>query len=185
MKLDFYDVDKNYIEFLQNAEFEKRGFTCVPNMEYGNRNQKFLCGIVLKVGEFNYYVPVTSYSKQQSENILIKFEKDKNNPVKGSLRFNYMIPVPDEFIHLRRINAEPKLERRIFLAKQLKYIQSISDKVEKQARRTYNAVVKGYSKDLKQYACDFKLLEEKCAECQEVLQDNAETIEALGDDLEL
>ena len=124
MKLDFYDVDKNYIEFLQNAEFDARGYTCVPNMEYGNRNQKFLCGIVLKVGQFNYYVPVTSYKKQQSENILIKFEKDKKNPIKGSLRFNYMIPVPDEFIHVRKINAEPKLERRIFLAKQLRYIIS-------------------------------------------------------------
>lgn len=185
MKLDFYDVDKNYIEFLQNAEFDARGYTCVPNMEYGNRNQKFLCGIVLKVGQFNYYVPVTSYKKQQSENILIKFEKDKKNPIKGSLRFNYMIPVPDEFIHVRKINAEPKLERRIFLAKQLRYIQSISDKIEKQALRTYNAVVKGYRQDLKQFACDFKLLEEKCAECQEVLQNYEEIGENLCDGLEL
>ncbi len=45
MKLNFYDIDKEYINFLQNAEIDRRGFTCVPNMEYGiNREQNSCAG---------------------------------------------------------------------------------------------------------------------------------------------
>lgn len=33
-----------------------------------------------------------------SDNILIEISKDKWKPVKGSLRFNYMFPIPDECI---------------------------------------------------------------------------------------
>ncbi len=164
MKLNFFDVDKDYIKYLQNAEFDSRGFTCVPNMEYGNREQKFLCGIVLQINNFNYYVPVTSYKKKQLDNILIKFEDNPDNPIKGSLRFNYMIPVPDSCISVRIIKNEPSNTRRIFLNKQLRYIQSISDKIYKQAERTYRKVKENLYPEMKQYACDFDLLEEKCLE---------------------
>ncbi len=184
MKLDFFDVDKEYIRYLQNSEFDQRGFTCVPNMEYGNREQKFLCGIVLRVNGFNYYVPVTSYKKQQSENILIKFKDNPDNPIKGSLRFNYMIPVPDECIHLRIIANEPSEKRRIFLWKQLKYIQSISDRIYKKAERTYKSVKKGFYPNLRQYACDFDLLEQKCLEYEQVMRENVESIH-INDDWEL
>lgn len=47
MKLDFYNVDKKYIAFMQAAEIQKRGFTRIPNMDYEGRKQKFLCGIIL------------------------------------------------------------------------------------------------------------------------------------------
>lgn len=167
--LDFYDVDKDYINFLQNSEIDKRGFTCVPNMEYGIREQKFLCGIVLRVEEFNYYVPVSSYKQKQSESILIRFEDDKVNPVKGSLRFNYMVPVPDACIYRRNINKESNIGRRRFLSRQLRYIQSIDNRVYKQAERTYNAVTKGINPFIKNHACDFKFLEQKCLEYEAAL----------------
>ncbi len=180
MKLDFYDVDKNYIHFLQNAEIAERGFTCVPNMEYGkNREQKFLCGIVLNINDLNYYVPVTSYKQKQSENILIVIGDDAYDQVKGSLRFNYMIPVPDSCIKLRKIKKEPNEARRIFLLKQLRYIQSISGRIEKKARRTYTKVTKGFDARLQQHACDFKFLEQKCVEYEKILS------AGIQDDLEL
>lgn len=40
MKINFYNVDKQYIEFLKNFEIQHRGFTCVPNIQYTN-NDKF------------------------------------------------------------------------------------------------------------------------------------------------
>lgn len=73
-KLDFYDVSDEYIDYLQSAEIAERGFTRVPNIKY-NGERKFLCGIVFKINNFNYYVPATSYKTQQSENILIVFPK--------------------------------------------------------------------------------------------------------------
>lgn len=48
--LDFYYVDSNYVQFLQQAEIEKRGFSRVPNVDYGpSHKPKFLCGIVFEV----------------------------------------------------------------------------------------------------------------------------------------
>jgi len=188
MKLNFFDVDKQYVEFLQNAEFDKRGFSCVPNMEYQNREQKFLCGIVLKIDNFNYYVPVTSYKQKQSENVLIRFDDDKTNQIKGSLRFNYMIPVPDECIQIRSINSETDPQRRRFLARQLKYIRSIEKKIFNQAQKTYSRVVNGSNMEVKQYACDFKLLEEKCLEYENQMNNYDEEFDSdvhMDDELEL
>ena len=34
-KLNFYTVDLRYVNFLKNVEQEKRGFSRVPNMDYG------------------------------------------------------------------------------------------------------------------------------------------------------
>ena len=49
-KLNFYTVDLRYVNFLKNVEQEKRGFSRVPNMDYGaQRKPKFLCGVVLQV----------------------------------------------------------------------------------------------------------------------------------------
>lgn len=61
--LNFFTVDPDYVRFLKAAESAQRGFTRIPDMEYGKkRKQKFLCGVVLTVGELDYYVPVTSYN---------------------------------------------------------------------------------------------------------------------------
>ena len=60
--LDFYIVPNSYITYLQKAESIKRGFTRVPNMDYGkNHKPKFICGIVLKINDVSYFVPVSSY----------------------------------------------------------------------------------------------------------------------------
>ncbi len=163
--IDFYDVDKKYIEFLQNSETEVRGFTRVPNMEYGVRMQKFLCGIVLKINEINYYVPVTSKKERLPDSVLVLIPTDKIDQIKGSLKFNYMIPVPDFAITVRKINSEPDLSRRRFLNGQLLYCQSIETIILNQARRTYNKWFEGKGSERFYYnCCDFKLLEEKYKE---------------------
>jgi len=94
--MDFYRIDENYNQFLQRYEKEKRGVTKVPNLKYADRN-KFAFGAVMKVNGINYYVAVSSFDKKQEANILICIPGDKKE-VKGSLRFNYMVPVPDDCI---------------------------------------------------------------------------------------
>lgn len=165
-KLNFFDVDDKYIKYLQKQEFNKRGFSRVPNVVYNNE-QKFLCGIVLLISDFKYYVPVTSYNKKQSENILIIFPEDKYNQIKGSLRFNYMIPVPDNEISVRRIKDEEDPSRRIFLQKQLNFCNSNYTKILTRANRTYDKIIKKYSLNLNNNSCDFKLLEQKCLEYEQ------------------
>lgn len=96
INVDFYRIDEKYCKFLQEYEKEKRGLTKVPNIRYTDRN-KFAFGAVMQIHNINYYVSVSSFDKKQEANILIRVPGDKKE-IKGSLRFNYMIPVPEECI---------------------------------------------------------------------------------------
>lgn len=53
MKLNFYDIDSKYTDYLRNYD-EK-----IPYINYDSRD-KFLCGVVLSINSMNYYVPVSS-----------------------------------------------------------------------------------------------------------------------------
>ena len=105
MDLFFYDVDADYVKYLKTTETAKRGFTRVPDVEYKNE-RKMVCGVVLEMNGYKYYVPVSSYKKKQPNNLLIRLEDDTFNQVKGSLHFNYMFPVDDYYISKRDFNKE-------------------------------------------------------------------------------
>lgn len=162
-KLNFYDVNMDYIDYLKRKEIEYRSFTRVPNIKYRD-DQKFLCGIVLRIDEFEYYVPVTSYKYEKSESFLIVFEDDKYNKIKDSLRFNFMIPVPPNCIRERIIKNENNIKRRMFLHRQLEFINKNIDIIKNRAKRTYLRVINNYNPHLTENSCDFKFLEQKCIE---------------------
>lgn len=158
--LNFYTVDSAYVEYLKDAETKKRGFTRVPNMDYGpNRKQKFLCGIVLQIDDVNYYVPVSSYKKNQHDNFLIIAD---SGDVVSSLRFNYMFPIPDGVIQERIINTEPDIKYRALLSQELRFCIKNQDTIRKLAERTYKRVRLGKNPGLVHNSCDFALLEEQC-----------------------
>lgn len=160
-KLNFYTVDLDYVAALKKAEEEERGFSRVPNMDYGDlRKPKFLCGIVLRVNNHDYYVPVTSYKQQKPDNFLIRAA---NGEVVSSLRFNYMFPVPKELIAERRIATEPDRAYRALLSQELQYCIRNQEEIRKIADRTYRRVLLGKNPGLVANSCDFLLLEECCA----------------------
>lgn len=161
MALSFYTVDKAYIDYLQSAELQARGFTHVPNMEYSNREQKFTCGIALRIKDLNYYVPVFSYTKQQKDNILINISQDIKNPVKGSLRFNYMFPAPDSSITQLIISRE-EVKCRNLLNKELRFIQANETRIRNKAKQTYSKVINNVNENILKNSCDFSLLEHAC-----------------------
>lgn len=157
-KLNFYTVDLRYVNFLKNAEQEKRGFSRVPNMDYvTQRKPKFLCGVVLQVNSMNYYVPVTSYKQQKPDNFLIKAA---NGQVVSSLRFNYMFPVPDQLISVRIIADEPDRAYRALLSQELRYCIKNQGTIQHLAERTYKRVLLGKDLGLVANSCDFRLLEQ-------------------------
>lgn len=162
MKISFYYVKAEYIQYLKETEIKVRGFTTVPNVEYANHN-KFVYGVVMKINDIDYYVPITSYKKSQQDNILIKIESHKKLVIKGSMRFNYMIPVPrgclipvdfssDVFTH----------EDRIMLRKEYKACLHLLSRAQKLAKKTYDRVLKGEDEELVRNSCSFKILEEAC-----------------------
>lgn len=159
MKIAFYFVDEDYINYLKAYEIKHRGFTTVPNVVYSSRN-KSLYGTVLEIDRKNYLVPVSSYTKNQRENMLIKISDHHREKVVGSLRFNYMIPVPDKCLHLFDFkNDAENHEQRIFIEKEYRFCKSKLSAIQKLAARTYDRVVSKVDDELVKNSCDFRLLE--------------------------
>lgn len=156
MDIYFYYADNKYVDFLKEEEKKVRGFTCVPNVSYGNK-QKFVFGAVLKINEINFYVPISSYSKNQEDVILIKDKKSKD--ILGSLRFPYMIPIPSECCKKVDIKSIENARTRSHISKELKFCQRNRDKIFLQAKKTYDRVIQKKSEQLTKNSCDFELLE--------------------------
>ena len=151
----------DYIDFLQNYEKSKRGFTRVPNMKYdGNRKKKFTFGAVLNIGKFSYFAPVTSYNKSKSENICIPDMKDETKNI-SSVRFNYMFPVPKNLLKKVEISTIDDERYRRVVMHEYFYLKSKKEEVLLKAFGTYKKITeKTGSKNLIENSCDFKLLEE-------------------------
>jgi len=160
MRIAFYFVNEAYIEFLKEREIQKRGFTTVPNVTYNSRN-KFLYGAVLEINNIKYFVPVSSYTKKQQDNFLIKITDHHKDKVVGSLRFNYMIPVPDKCLKLFDFKIdEESSERRIFIEKEYRFCKNKRSAIQKNAKKTYNRVINAVDEALIKNSCDFRLLEQ-------------------------
>ena len=173
-KLNFYTVDLKYVEFLKKEETKKRGFSRIPNMDYGDkRKPKFLCGVVLKVKNMDYYVPVTSYKQKKPDNFLIY---SQNGEIVSSLRFNYMFPVPLNIISERRIDTETDLKYKSLLSQELRYCIDNQNTIRNLASRTHKRVLLGKNLGLVNNSCDFELLEEKCQEYTQALNQTQQPI---------
>ena len=146
--LIFYDIDENYIDYLKTFDHQ------VPNIRY-NKFNKFFCGIVLQVGQYNYFAPVTSLTKQQRTNFLI-YDKGR---VISSIRFSFMIPAFPEVLTLKDFSKQPQTYRDLLNA-EIKYCNQKVDKIYKKAKQVYK-IGTNRSHPLSYTCCDFKLLEEK------------------------
>lgn len=162
MSLKFYDVDVDYVNYLKEQEKKQRGFTRVPDVVYhGSEKRKMVCGIVLEINGFKYYVPVSSNKDEDDYSLPIILEDDNYNPLKGSLRFRFMIPIEDKYITERDFKKETK-NREIFLHRQLVYCNKIEPDIKDMAQKTYDEVNCGKDKKLVRKCCAFKLLEKAC-----------------------
>ena len=157
MDIRFYYVDKEYVDYLKNYETKYRGYTCVPNVEYANRS-KFVYGAVLKIGDINYFVPVSSKIKEGKYAMLIR-TKEKHNNIKGSLRFKYMIPIPNQCLIKLDIKTMIEPKRQTLVENELAACRKSRDKIFRMALRTYSDVTTYLSAPLYKNSCDFKLLE--------------------------
>ena len=163
--MEFYFVDNDYVKYLQDYEISKRGFTRVPNMDYPEKNkQKFVFGSVLNINSHFYFVPVTSYNIQKSENICIP---SPFNPkvFSSSIRFNYMFPVPKECLTLFDFSEIEDINYFRLVLHEYHYLKALKKDVESKAFETYKKITdKICSKNLISNSCDFKILETACDE---------------------
>ena len=155
--MDFYRINEDYNRYLQNYEKENRGVTKVPDIRYTDRN-KFAFGAVLQVNGMNYYVSVSSFDKKQEANILIRIPGDKKE-VKGSLRFNYMVPVPDDCIQKLIIKDIKDEKYRTLLNKEYQFCMDNTIRIQKKANKIYEMVTTNRKQILTDNSCDFHILE--------------------------
>lgn len=157
-KLNFYEVDKEYISYLKN--FEPK----IPNISYSTHD-KFVCGVILKIDNIKYFAPISSYKIPQRTNFIIRNEN--NTPI-SSIRFSYMFPSPDEAIKLKDFSNEEYRYRRLLMT-ELNYCNNNANQIYDKAKVVYNI---GCNKDhyLNNLCCDFKLLEEKYRDYVNMLQ---------------
>ena len=162
MNTTFYRIDEIYIDYLKQAEIDARGFTTVPNVSYAN-NDKFVFGTVLDIDNISYFVPVSSYDKNQADNMLIQVKDKGNIKTVGSLRFNYMIPVPVKCLKPLDFSALSP-DYRMLVEKELRFCKKNKAAIFKKVEKTYYRVLNKVNDELTRNSCDFKLLEIKCKE---------------------
>ncbi len=156
--MDFYRINEEYIRFLQTYEREKRGITKVPDIRYTDHN-KFAFGAVMRVNNMNYYVSVSSFDKKQEANILIRVPGDKKE-VKGSLRFNYMFPVPEKCMEKLVIKDIEDEKYRLLLNKEYRFCIDNMNRIQKKANKIYDMVTTNRKQILTDNSCAFHILEE-------------------------
>ncbi|EGO8836040.1 TPA: type III toxin-antitoxin system ToxN/AbiQ family toxin [Enterococcus faecalis] len=157
----FYTVTDEYINYLR--EFESK-----VHYQYEHEASTYV-GIVLKKNDFNYFVPLSSYSKDKPQKDINMRKRSRivtrlfelgnlENPL-GYLLHNNMIPVPDS--ELKRIDLDLSTPKHQMMQKQLIFMKDISQNIENKSNVVYRKTV--YEKDsyYVRFSCDFKLLEAK------------------------
>ena len=93
-----------------------------------------------------------------------KLEQGDEKEVKGSLRFNYMVPVPDECIEKLVIKDVEDEKYRILLNKEYQFCMDNAEKIQKKANKIYEMVTTNRKQILTDNSCAFHILEAGCRE---------------------
>lgn len=84
--------------------------------------------------------------------------------VKGSLRFNYMVPVPDECIEKLVIKDVEDEKYRLLLNKEYQFCMNNAERIHKKANKIYEMVTTNRKQILTDNSCAFHILEDGCLE---------------------
>ena len=167
MKL--YAITDEYINYLR--KFEKRVY---DNKEDKRTVMRKYLGIVLKIKQLNYYIPMSSPKKSDYKDNeirksvipiirIVSYKEIDNSPVlKGTLRISNMIPVPDSELMLYEPKNEKNKNYKILIEKELEFIGKNENMIKKYANILYKQKINNYDVSYIKNVVDFKLLEEKC-----------------------
>ena len=172
MKLNLYSVSDKYIEYLR--QFDNKIY---DNKEEIRTHERKYVGVVLTVNEFNYYIPMSSPKKTDYIDIDKKIiRKDTKTIIRihegdrlyGTLRISNMIPVPITELEPYILSNETDLKYKELVLGELRYINNNSNKIVKYAKTVYKQKVKNIDIGYIKQTVDFKLLEEKLREWNEI-----------------
>lgn len=168
-----YSVSDRYISYLREK---------YPNV-YSNKidtrihTRKYL-GVVLKLGKYNYYIPMSSPKQTDYQiagnhfvikksivpivRIVVKNTKGEKE-LKATLRLSHMIPVPDSELELYDLDNEPDKAYRDLVQNEMIYIRKNQDRICANAKLIYKQ--KAENDSTAKYvasALEYKALEDMC-----------------------
>ena len=146
--LKFYDIDTDYISFLKKYESK------IPNISY-DKYDKFVCGIVLSINGKEYYAPISSFTKPQRTNILLK---NSSGRVTSSIRLSFMFPVPHEKLAEKDFSKEDLRYRRL-LMEEYRYCNAHEAEILDKAKYVYECVTCDHNPLMRKNCCNFEKLE--------------------------
>lgn len=155
--IKFYEVSEDYVDYL--APHAPHLFR---NKKQGQQNSRKYIGVVLHIGEMDYYAPLSSFKdKHIKMNETLDFIKIKNYSV---INLNNMFPIPNGCYSYVDISKERNPKYKALLQAEYRFIKSIQEKIRKNAATLYRLKTKGEQSALTKRCNDFLLLEKLCKE---------------------
>lgn len=154
MELKLYAIDNGYVDFLRA---DKKLSTVFENKDDSSHFIRKYLGVVLTIGTYEYYVPLSSpkdsdYIIDESKRIIRKSiipivriaveNKAGELELKGTLKFSNMIPVPRSVITYYDITKETDLDYKILVEKEYEFIKKNRDMILRNASVLYNQKTK-------------------------------------------
>ena len=141
-------------------------------------------GIVIKLSNQKYYVPLSSPKQsdyadakktiiRKSINPIVRMIKKENGSQRllGTLKIGNMIPVPNKCVSNYDVNNEPDTFYKNLIIDELDFITRNYNQILTRANATYKQKVTGDTRfNYIEHCCDFKLLEQKCAEYEKSME---------------
>lgn len=166
----FYTISDEYIDYLS----KENPHVMSNKVETRTYHRKYI-GLVTELNGHKYFVPMSSPKDVDyfpngdvKKDSLIKIYMHSKNVLYGTIRFNYMIPVPASELEEVTVNDEGDLKYKILMQSEYFFINSNREKIEKTAvrlhkmRTTYNPVQN--KNKLMEITLDFTRLEKMCDE---------------------
>ncbi len=173
-----YSISDNYIEYLQRH---------VPNV-YSNKvehrvhTRKYV-GVVLRIGKYNYYIPMSSpketdYQVAGVRKVIKKsiipiirvttVNSNNEKELKGTLRISHMLPVPEAELELFDMETESDEAYKDLVNNEMIFIRKNKEKILKNAQVMYKQKCENdTSAEYVKTALDYKQLEQLCDEYRE------------------
>lgn len=149
MDLNLYTIETAYIDYLRKYE---KLYNVFDNKESeDNKSRKYL-GVVLNIGDYKYYAPLSSPKssdyivcggKKMIRKSIIPIiritdeRRDGTLELKGTLKLSNMIPVPDQVITYYDISREKDTDYKILVEKEYAFIKKNEKLILKYAHVLY------------------------------------------------
>ena len=152
-KLRIYRVTDHYVRYLHGVD---------DKVQYNKNARRPYVGVVFNFGGMQYFVPMESPKPNHANIKPGKHILRLDNGRYGLLGFNNMIPVHKDALIAFDINAEPDIQYRELLKRQIALCNKMKADILNHAQMTYFDVVLGKNKFLMGISCDFRRLENAC-----------------------